>query len=250
MKKFSRRRRRTRAAARTGRPWRPVCWGRAHVLDAVRDRVRQLLHRGRPRLLQVVARDRDRVELRVRSCAHQAMMSATMRSSRGPVGRCRCCGPGIPSRRSFWIVPVSFAAGTPCSSAATTYIAMIGSAAPFIVIETDILSSGMPSNRIFMSSMSRSPRPPCRRRRRRADGPSRSRGASPGRRPPTARLAGGEVAAIEGVGVLGGREAGVLAHGPRAVWHTSWRARRGGTGRSPGRVGPSAPRGRPPCRAA
>ena len=53
---------------------------------------------------------------------------------------------------SFWIVPVSFAAGTPCSSAATTNIAMIGSAAPFIVIETDIFSSGMPSKRIFMSS--------------------------------------------------------------------------------------------------
>jgi hypothetical protein len=33
------------------------------------------------------------------------------------------------------------------------YIAMIGKAAPFIVMETDILSSGIPSNRIFMSSI-------------------------------------------------------------------------------------------------
>ena len=35
-----------------------------------------------------------------------------------------------------------------CSSAATIYIAKTGKTAPFIVMETDILSKGMPSNNI------------------------------------------------------------------------------------------------------
>ena len=35
-----------------------------------------------------------------------------------------------------------------CSSAATMYMARTGSTAPFIVMETDILSSGIPSKRI------------------------------------------------------------------------------------------------------
>ncbi len=53
---------------------------------------------------------------------------------------------------SFWIVPASFAAGTPCSSAATMKKAITGSTAPFMVMDTLILSSGMPAKRIFMSS--------------------------------------------------------------------------------------------------
>ncbi len=55
-------------------------------------------------------------------------------------------------RMSFWIVPESFSGGTPCSSPATMKLASTGSTAPFMVIETVIWSSGMPSNRIFMSS--------------------------------------------------------------------------------------------------
>ena len=55
-------------------------------------------------------------------------------------------------RMSFCTVPASAPGATPCSSAATTYIAITGSTAPFMVIDTDIRSSGMPSNRIFMSS--------------------------------------------------------------------------------------------------
>jgi len=55
-------------------------------------------------------------------------------------------------RISFCSVPASWFGVTPCSSAATMYIAMMGRTAPFMVIDTDILSSGMPSNRIFMSS--------------------------------------------------------------------------------------------------
>ncbi len=54
-------------------------------------------------------------------------------------------------RMSFWIVPMSCSGFTPCSSAATTNSARIGSTAPFIVIDTDILSSGMPSNSVRMS---------------------------------------------------------------------------------------------------
>ncbi len=55
-------------------------------------------------------------------------------------------------RISFCRVPTSWSGATPCSSAATIYMAITGSTAPFMVIETDILSSGIPSNRIFMSA--------------------------------------------------------------------------------------------------
>ena len=47
-------------------------------------------------------------------------------------------------RMSFWIVPESADIGTPCSSAATMNRASTGSTAPFIVIDTLIVSSGMP----------------------------------------------------------------------------------------------------------
>ncbi len=54
-------------------------------------------------------------------------------------------------RMSFWMVPASFSGGTPCSSAATTYSASTGSTAPFMVMDTLIRSSGMPSNSWRMS---------------------------------------------------------------------------------------------------
>ncbi len=56
-------------------------------------------------------------------------------------------------RMSFWIVPASCSGFTPCSSAATMYRASTGSTAPFMVIDTLILSSGMPSNSVRMSRM-------------------------------------------------------------------------------------------------
>ena len=56
-------------------------------------------------------------------------------------------------RMSFWMVPASCSGATPCSSAATTKSARTGSTAPFIVIDTDIRSSGMPSNSMRMSRM-------------------------------------------------------------------------------------------------
>ncbi len=85
----------------------------------------------------------------------------------------------------------------------------------------------------------------------RSGGRSRSPGGWPGRRPPTGPLAGGEVAPVEGVGLLGGGEPGVLANGPgptgvhRGPRATRRTARsREGCRRSRGR------RGRPPCREA
>ena len=54
-------------------------------------------------------------------------------------------------RMSFWMVPASFSGGTPCSSAATMYSASTGSTAPFIVIDTLMVSSGMWSNSCRMS---------------------------------------------------------------------------------------------------
>ena len=56
-------------------------------------------------------------------------------------------------RMSFWIVPASCARGTPCSSAATMKRARIGRTAPFMVIETLMSPSGMPSKSRFMSRM-------------------------------------------------------------------------------------------------
>ena len=55
-------------------------------------------------------------------------------------------------RMSFWMVPESRLRSTPCSSPATMNAARIGITAPFMVMETDTSPSGMPSNRIFMSS--------------------------------------------------------------------------------------------------
>ncbi len=49
------------------------------------------------------------------------------------------------------MVPASIEGATPCSSAATMYRASTGRTAPFIVIDTDILSSGMPSKSWRMS---------------------------------------------------------------------------------------------------
>jgi hypothetical protein len=54
-------------------------------------------------------------------------------------------------RMSFWIVPVSCSGFTPCSSAAAMYRARTGRTAPFMVIDTDISSSGMPSKRTRVS---------------------------------------------------------------------------------------------------
>ena len=94
--------------------------------------------------------------------------------------------------------------------------AMTGSTAPFIVMLTDISSSGMPSNSNFMSSTR------VDRDARHADVAGDARivavvaavgGEIEG--DGEALLPGGEVAAVEGVGFLGGREAGVLADGPR-----------------------------------
>ena len=84
-----------------------------------------------------------------------------------------------------------------------------------MVIDTVILSSGMPSNRIFMSSTR------VDRHARLADVADDARmiavvAAMGGEieRHRQAHLAGREVGAIELVALLGGREAGVLAHRP------------------------------------
>ena len=84
-----------------------------------------------------------------------------------------------------------------------------------MVIETEMRSSGIPSNRIFMSSIG------VHRHARFADVGERARvvgvvaamgGQIEGDR--QALLAGGDVAPVKGVAFLGGGEAGVLADGP------------------------------------
>ena len=121
-------------------------------------------------------------------------------------------------RMSFWMVPASFSRGTPCSSPATTKHARIGSTAPFMVIETVTWSSGMPSKRTFMSSTESIATPALPTSPARAGGPSRSRGGSRDRRPPrgpAGRRPGWRL--VEGVRLLGGGEARVLAQGPGPV---------------------------------
>ncbi len=51
------------------------------------------------------------------------------------------------------MVPDSLSCATPCSSPATIKSASTGSTAPFMVIDTDICSSGMPENSVRMSKM-------------------------------------------------------------------------------------------------
>ena len=51
------------------------------------------------------------------------------------------------------MVPANCSGATPCSSAATMYSAITGSTAPFMVMDTDMRSSGMPSNNVRVSRM-------------------------------------------------------------------------------------------------
>ena len=54
-------------------------------------------------------------------------------------------------KMSVWSVPLSLPTGTPCRSAATTYMQKIGTAGPLIVIEVVMSPSGMPSKSSSMS---------------------------------------------------------------------------------------------------
>jgi hypothetical protein len=112
---------------------------------------------------------------------------------------------------------------------------MIGSTAPFIVIDTVISSSGMPSKSVRMSRMESMATPAMPTSPRiRADGRCHSRDAWRDRRRPTGpfdRRQG--CAAVKGVGIFGGRESRHIAGSSRAAGHT-WsgrgRARRGQAG--------------------
>ena len=53
---------------------------------------------------------------------------------------------------SFWIVPRSLLGSTPCSSPTIWYMSSSNDAGALIVIEVETWSSGIPSNRVFMSS--------------------------------------------------------------------------------------------------
>src|SRR3990172_2223926 len=116
-------------------------------------------------------------------------------------------------RMSFCIVPVSFSRGQPCSSPATMKQASTGSTAPFMVIETDICESGIPSKRIRMSSTESTGTPAVPTYPAHPPGVVRVVAAVGGEveGDREALLPGGEVAAVEGVRLLGGGEAGVLA---------------------------------------
>ena len=54
-------------------------------------------------------------------------------------------------RMSFWMVPLSFLASVPCSSATAWYISSSTAAGALIVIDVDTSPSGIPSNKVRMS---------------------------------------------------------------------------------------------------
>ena len=79
----------------------------------------------------------------------------------------------------------------------------------------------------------RSPRRPCRRRRSRADGPSRSRGASPGRRPPTRPARPRPAPCGRTHSIPRPSKSRRTGGSSRAAPHTWWPAGRAGTARNP-----------------
>ena len=124
---------------------------RAHVLEAVGEREAELLHRGRARLLHVVAGDRDRVELR------HVLRRVLDDVGDDPHARLGRIDVGVADHELFEDVVLDrpaelVLARRPAPRRRRRSPASTGSTAPFIVIDTDILSSGMPSKRIFMSS--------------------------------------------------------------------------------------------------
>ena len=54
---------------------------------------------------------------------------------------------------SFWVVPRSFSAPTPCSSPTSSYRSSRTAAGALIVIDVETWSSGIPSNAVRMSSI-------------------------------------------------------------------------------------------------
>ena len=135
------------------------------------------------------------------------------------------------------MVPASFSGGTPCSSAATTYSARIGSTAPFIVIDTDTVGQVDAVEQLAHVEDGID----CHTGHSDVTLHARMIGvvAAVGGQVERHRqplLARGQVAAVEGIGVRGGGEAGVLADGPRLVdVHRRIRAR-GCTAAAPGKL--------------
>ena len=123
----------------------------AHVLETVGERERELLHRGRARLLHVVAGDRDRVELR------HVLRRVLDDVGDDPHARLGRIDVGVADHELLEDVvldrPAELVLGDALLLRGDDVARRApGSTAPFIVIETVILSSGMPSKRIFMSS--------------------------------------------------------------------------------------------------
>ena len=121
-------------------------------------------------------------------------------------------------RMSFWMVPASFSGGTPCSSAATMYSARIG--------QHGAVHRHRHAHLVERDAVEELPHVVDRvdRDARHADVTGHPRmvavvaavgGQVEGDR--QALLPGGEVAPVEGVGLLGGGEARVLADRPRLV---------------------------------
>ena len=116
------------------------------------------------------------------------------------------------------MVPDSFSGGTPCSSAAATNSARIGSTAPFMVIDTLIWSSGMPAEQRahVVDRIDRDAGHADVAGHARMIGIVAAMGGEV-ERDRQALLAGGEVAAVERVGIFRRGEAGILPDGPGLV---------------------------------
>ena len=119
-------------------------------------------------------------------------------------------------RTSFWIVPESLAGGMPCSSATSWYSSKRTAAGALMVIDVETWSRGMPAKSSRMSSIESMATPTL------PTSPGRDwrigvvahlgrqvKGNRKTRSPVCDQLA------IAGIGLRGGAEARVLAHGPR-----------------------------------
>ena len=84
------------------------------------------------------------------SRAQCAITSAASRTL-GPGGKMYVPRATYSFNTSFWTVPRSFSAGTPCFSPAATYIASITAAGALIVMLVETLSSGISANSVSMS---------------------------------------------------------------------------------------------------
>ena len=114
------------------------------VFDAIAERERQLLHRGRSGFAD--GYPHTEIVFHFGTSFEQNPKMSVMSRIEGLGGKMYSFCAMNSLRMSFWIVPESFFKSAPCFSATTRYIAKIIGAGELIVIDDVISSRAMPSN--------------------------------------------------------------------------------------------------------